>query len=238
MTERFLAAFGFIETIENCSDLEQLLSAFHHLVQQFGLSTFCAGSPTAPKLNGNTSIWAKTWPAEWDTKYRQSNYAAIDPVVYAFLKSPVAFRWSMVRQQARDEHVHVMDEARDFNLHDGLGIPIHRNNELVGGISIAGSQLDLTKKEEMALHLASIYFHAKLEELVPKPPAEGPSLTQREVDCLSWVAAGKTDWEISQILGISERTAKQHALSATHKLNAVNRSQAVAYAILRHIIAP
>jgi len=32
-------------------------------------------------------------------------------------------------------------------------------------------------------------------------------LTPRESDCLIWAGEGKTDWEISQILGISRSTA-------------------------------
>jgi LuxR family quorum sensing-dependent transcriptional regulator len=56
-------------------------------------------------------------------------------------------------------------------------------------------------------------------------------LTTRERDCLSWVASGKTDWEIGQILGISAATAKEYVNRAMHKLDAVSRAQAVAVAI-------
>ena len=39
---------------------------------------------------------------------------------------------------------------------------------------------------------------------------------------------GKTAWDISQILSISERTVKFHVQNIMRKVNATNRAQAVA----------
>jgi len=61
-------------------------------------------------------------------------------------------------------------------------------------------------------------------------------LTRREVECLGWAAQGKSEWEISQILGISEHTAEKHLINARVKLGAVNRVHAVATAIRRGLI--
>jgi len=58
-------------------------------------------------------------------------------------------------------------------------------------------------------------------------------LTGREREVLRWVAGGKTSWEISVILRISERTVKFHLVEASRKLNAVNRTSAVAKALAR-----
>jgi DNA-binding CsgD family transcriptional regulator len=52
-------------------------------------------------------------------------------------------------------------------------------------------------------------------------------LSKREVECLRWAAIGKTDKEISLILGLSHATVRYHVQRAGEKLNAVNRSQAV-----------
>lgn len=53
-------------------------------------------------------------------------------------------------------------------------------------------------------------------------------LTPREKDALAWVAEGKSDWEISVILGLSEATVRFHVDNARRKLGAVNRAHAVA----------
>ena len=52
-------------------------------------------------------------------------------------------------------------------------------------------------------------------------------LSKREVECLRWAAIGKTDKEISLILGLSHATVRYHVQRAADKLNAVNRSQTI-----------
>ncbi len=52
-------------------------------------------------------------------------------------------------------------------------------------------------------------------------------LTSREVDCLNWIAHGKTDFEIGIILGCSHAGVRYHVTRACAKLGAVNRAQSV-----------
>lgn len=61
---------------------------------------------------------------------------------------------------------------------------------------------------------------------------ELPRLSPRERDCLAFVAEGKTDWEISVILGVSQHTSHQYVESARKKLGAMTRAQAVARFVL------
>jgi LuxR family quorum-sensing system transcriptional regulator CciR len=44
--------------------------------------------------------------------------------------------------------------------------------------------------------------------------AADPRLTDRQRDCVLWVARGKGDWEISRILGVSEETVARHVKQA------------------------
>lgn len=62
-------------------------------------------------------------------------------------------------------------------------------------------------------------------------------LSDRETHCLEWSARGKTSWEISIILGVSESTVVFHLRKAMAKLNAANRTQAVAIAISNSLIS-
>jgi len=64
------------------------------------------------------------------------------------------------------------------------------------------------------------------------------SLTSREVECLHWMAAGKTSGEIAIILAISESTVNFHLKNTLTKLNSNNRVQAVAKAVYGGIISP
>jgi DNA-binding CsgD family transcriptional regulator len=68
--------------------------------------------------------------------------------------------------------------------------------------------------------------------LTPAPAAPGaPALTPRELETLRWTMEGKTAWEVGALLGISERMAALHVNNATHKLDCVNKHQAVLKAL-------
>jgi DNA-binding CsgD family transcriptional regulator len=51
-------------------------------------------------------------------------------------------------------------------------------------------------------------------------------LTKRESEVLCWVTYGKTNWEVSQILSISPRTANKHLEQIYKKLGVDNRTSA------------
>jgi LuxR family quorum sensing-dependent transcriptional regulator len=103
---------------------------------------------------------------------------------------------------------------------------------------IAGCEyFELGPREEACLHMAGIYFLSRLRELRPPPEFEPIELTPRERECLSWVAAGKSDWEISVILGISENTARWYVAKAMEKLQVRTRPHAVTVGLIRNLIS-
>ena len=53
-------------------------------------------------------------------------------------------------------------------------------------------------------------------------------LTERQHEILQWLCSGKTNWEIAQVLQISEHTVKNHVQVILNKLKVNTRAQAVA----------
>ena len=56
-------------------------------------------------------------------------------------------------------------------------------------------------------------------------------ITRREIEVLQWLQQGKSSWEISKILGLSERTVNFHVYNVMGKIKAVNRPQMVTIAL-------
>jgi DNA-binding CsgD family transcriptional regulator len=53
-----------------------------------------------------------------------------------------------------------------------------------------------------------------------------PRLTRREIQCLKWAAAGKTDSVVAQIMHISLPTVRFHIRNAAEKMQVMGRAQA------------
>ncbi|WP_293967529.1 LuxR C-terminal-related transcriptional regulator [Sphingomonas sp.] len=83
-------------------------------------------------------------------------------------------------------------------------------------------------------------------DLDPAPAAPPPPervvpdiasrLSGREIECLRWVSIGKTAWETSRIVEISQRTVEFHLSNAARKLEAKNKVHAAVIAVRAGII--
>jgi DNA-binding NarL/FixJ family response regulator len=61
-------------------------------------------------------------------------------------------------------------------------------------------------------------------------------LSEREVEVLRLVAAGRSNREIATELSVSENTVKFHLRNILHRLTVSNRAEAVMVALQKHII--
>jgi len=61
-------------------------------------------------------------------------------------------------------------------------------------------------------------------------------LTPREKEALKLLKQGKSAAEVAMVLGIRERTVKFHISNILQKLNAVNRTHALAIALERGLL--
>jgi transcriptional regulator EpsA len=79
-------------------------------------------------------------------------------------------------------------------------------------------------------HVLRKIQHLKQEKPIAKVglPFNMESLTDRELEVIEWVKAGKTNQEIATILNISQNTVKSHLKRIYKKLNVSKRAQAVA----------
>jgi transcriptional regulator EpsA len=78
------------------------------------------------------------------------------------------------------------------------------------------------------LHLALSRSQAWPQQALASQPSVDTQLSERQLEILHWVKLGKTNYEISLILAISELTVKNHLQKIFKKLNVHNRTQAVA----------
>lgn len=123
---------------------------------------------------------------------------------------------------------------------DAFVVPVGNGSTVLGLVVFAGPTIELTPFARALLFVAgySALTHAFGLAVSPVQTKRAPgSLTDREAECLRWLSVGKSDSEISIILGISPRTVRFHIDNAKVKLGAATRIQAVAKALREAAIA-
>lgn len=87
--------------------------------------------------------------------------------------------------------------------------------------------LPLNSEQQQGLQMFWQLLVPYLEQTLLSQQQAALQLTARELQCIGWAAASKTSWEISKILGISERTVNFHIQNSLQKSGALNRTQLV-----------
>ncbi len=165
--------------------------------------------------------------------YDEKQYITSDPVVRELFVNYHPFLWSEVatRRAMCPIETQIMAECAETGMRQGFTVPIYQAGGYTGLVSLAGREPVVTEETRGALTLASIYLHNKLTTLRRSEAQTRFDLTERELECLRWAAAGKSDWEIGQILLISAKTVNYHIENAKRKFGVATRVQAIVAAL-------
>ncbi len=238
----FDETLAFIDALKRAHSTQEVCNALVEVTRPFGVSTVLAGVMPGPgararaaELESRVLLW--DWPKDWFDHYAAQNYIEVDPVIGYLRTFRRAVAWDTAARTlagGRDAE-RVYSEARAFRLNDGYAVPMVTIEGDIVMISLGGEEVDLRDSATEVISLLATFAAGRALEVSATGNAyeRKPTLSQRETECIRWAAVGKSEWEISQILGISEHTAEKHLLSAKRKLQASNRAHAVAEAI-RH----
>jgi LuxR family transcriptional regulator, quorum-sensing system regulator BjaR1 len=236
---RFDDTLVYIENIQKARSPEEVCRVLLDVTGRYGLTALLAGTvpkPGTPQDEQRSHVLLCDWPKDWMERYVAMNYVDRDPLVTYMKLSPSAVFWhdAIERIGADRDGRRVYGDAGAFKLNDGFAMPMVTLEGEVVMISLGGEEVELSQETISVISLVSTFAIGRAMQLSSAPVIEHkPGLTDREKECMRWAALGKSEWEISQILGISEHTSEKHLLNAKAKLGATNRVQAVAEAI-RH----
>ncbi|MDN2568559.1 autoinducer binding domain-containing protein [Aquibium sp. A9E412] len=235
---QFDRTLEFIDRIQGARNQNEICSTLLEVTRPFGMTALMAGTvPSAgtPADEQRSHVILCEWPVEWLERYVARNYVEHDPLVAYMKRSPAPVKWNEAADSVNAGPIgrRVYGDAGEFGLHDGLAFPLMTLDNTAVLVSLGGDGIDLSPEEFSIVSLVATYAIGRAMQLGTARPVidHRPELTSREIECIRWAALGKSEWEISQILGISEHTSEKHLLNAKAKLGAVNRVQAVAEAI-------
>lgn len=172
------------------------------------------------------------YPQGWEAELAAHGLIGADPVHHACLRTHTGFAWSELERLVPigRRALELLGRARRFGLSEGFTVPVNIPGEPAGSCSFAvgaGGRLP----EDRLLCAEQVGAHAfRAARRIHNYPAAGrrPHLSRRERQCLRLIAAGKTDWEIAAILGISIETAHHYVKRARSAYDVVSRAQLVA----------
>jgi LuxR family transcriptional regulator len=209
--------------------------------------TCIALAPSAAGGERPLHLWS-TWPAGWQARYRENGYAGVDPRVTLSARrlSPViwdaadADRGWHVRRFLADAARHGVRSGFAASFRDAAQIRIvvafDSSRSPMSGPECANVVSRLGELMLLAAALHDRVLRPRCGAMVT-PVARGcAGLTAREQACVNMAANGLTSADIGAKLGIAERTVNFHMRNVLRKLEAVNRTEAIAKALARGIL--
>ncbi|MCA8258145.1 LuxR family transcriptional regulator [Burkholderia sp. AU31624] len=174
----------------------------------------------------------------WQDVYAERRYANIDPILAHARTSSLPLRWERAMYSSGEQRCLEAD-ARRFGLVHGLSLPVRGHRGDIGVLSVASDGSEGIPAHDLGqtakLSLLCAYIEEKVTMVARETKGQGTTrmsgMSSRERQCLQWCSAGKTSWEIGEILGITERTVNFHIGNVVRKLNAKGRRHAVTKAI-------
>lgn len=193
------------------------------------------------------------WPSDFVRRWVKGNMVLACPLNLPCRKLRRPFCWGLDAENLGVENTllprpftatgqQTLSMLRQMGVASGILVPVHQPGGRTGFVSWVSEQpLETTRQTAERLG-AELFFiaHAFLERVDAILLAgDGDvlrgagALTERERECLAWVARGKTDGEIGTIIDRSPETARFHVRNAIAKLDASSRAHAVAKAMRR-----
>lgn len=219
---------GVTHVEQSLHDLCNLLEVEH--------ATYASQLPQNGALIGLT-----TYPPSWRAHYVAQGYHLLDPTLTKAIHAVAPVDWSRLSEFAG--YHEIFNDARDFALPEhGLSVPIRGAFGDRGVLTIAQSGTDgawakqkaaiITRVQELGaqLHREVMFSGQAVQDIGPA------SVSAREVEILQWVAIGKSQQDIADILSISHRTVEVHLRSVREKLGTTTTAHAVARAVSKRLI--
>jgi LuxR family transcriptional regulator, quorum-sensing system regulator BjaR1 len=234
-------AFDRIAAIERATTPSEVFFEIQRAATELGLDSFLVGIMPAAQRAHQPLLFLHNWPESWFNRYMERNYQDIDPILHKASRTLEPFAWSEVPLDRHKKPLayNMMAEAKEFGLKTGFMVPVLTQSGDHGGVTFGCDRFEASPEARRALHMIGLAAYGKLRAIAyarrgeHSPP---PKLSGRETEVLKWCSTGKSNSAIGEILAVAETTVETYVTRACRKLDACNRTQAVAEAIRHRLI--
>lgn len=224
-----------IMRLNGCASVEQVKAMLAEISSRLGFEAFLyAGRFHAGGTRYKDEI-VTNYSDRWLQRYEQQGYIHVDPT---FLHardslSPLVWTEAMCSTSAQRRFKR---DAWQHGFGAGVTFPVQSRNGDFARLNLSMSRhppeaLARVRGVLMCGALLASVTHDAMERVVRQRALEqAPKLTKRETEVLHWIAKGKSNWDISKLVGISEHGVSHHVRNILLKFSVASRHQAVATA--------
>jgi|SRR5450830_197027 len=227
-----------------CSTLDEWKNLLFTIAATNGFKNVLFGMVKSKSHSLESAILISDYPKKWRETYHSMQLHHIDPTVKHCLTSalPISWNGSLFSSQPQSAFY---EQASSFGLRSGMTFPIHGVNGEFGVLSFVSDSLGKGTAETHHNGLAKMtlirdYIVESSTKMMSWdiPKAIEPRLTPKELECLKWIAIGKSSWETAQILRCSEATINFHVSNLKVKFGVRSRQQVIVKAIKTGLVIP
>jgi LuxR family quorum-sensing system transcriptional regulator CciR len=225
---------AFVRDVRGLETEEALAGALADVSRDLGFRYF-ALTHHVDVRRSSAAIRLHNYPDGWAEWFDEQSLGGSDPVHRASNVTSVGFPWSklseMIALTQADRRV--LDLARKQGIGEGFTVPAHVPGEAHGSCSFACATGEPLPDERLPLmQLVGAFAFEATRRMRRMRFSKGPvRLTERQRDCVMLAARGKTDWEIAQVLGISESTVGEHLRHAFERYEVTKRTLVAVHAL-------
>ena len=233
----FKRAEIFLRDVSETNTESELAEALGIVSRELGFTYFALSHHVDIRRAAQPAIRLHNYPGDWVEYYDANSLGVSDPVHRASHVTSVGFAWSeiprMIAMTPKDHEILIRGEGRGIG--DGFTVPANVPGESNGSCSFANPTGTPMREEDLPLAqlIGAFAFEAarklwRVRAPLSQPP---PRLTDRQRECILWVARGKSDWEISRILGVEHETIVRHLKQARERYGVGKRTMLAVQAL-------
>lgn len=219
---------------------DALVDVLREVCTRMGCSWFALSHHVDFLAAPGKGVRVHNYPEDWARWFDERGLGACDPVHRASQRRMAGFLWHDMAKFSppRPGDAAILARARKHGIYDGLTVPAHLPGEAHGSVSFAWKRDAGASPEALMLAqtIAPFAFEAARQFAAPQVPANRIALTDRQIECVRWVARGKSDGVIAQIIGLSEDTISEHLKNARARYHAPSRTSLAIRALFDGVI--
>lgn len=220
----------FVRSAQDCKSFSRLARLTSQFMKDHGIEIMSyhhLPPPGAYDRRSYVTVATIGFPKEWVERYTNEQYYKVDPIPKKALNSAHPFWWSecIADCDVGPEGRAYLDELSRAKLGDGLAVPVFGPNMRNGYVGLGCGTPDCCLNETQVLELqcACQMGHLRYCELLAADMPEPAALSDREREILGWMAKGKSNSVIADILQLSPNTVDTYSRRIFKKLDVADR---------------